>query len=43
MFGILSLISVVVVFGPAAIVCGIVTLSQGHLKGLIGMVRGSSV
>ena len=40
MFGFLSLISVAVVFGPAAIVCGIVALSEGHLKGLIGMVLG---
>jgi hypothetical protein len=38
MFGILSLISVV--FGPAAVVCGIVALSRGHFKGLIGMVLG---
>ena len=30
----------VVVFGPAAVVCGIVALAQGHLKGLVGMVLG---
>jgi hypothetical protein len=38
MFGVLSLISVV--FGPAAIVCGIIALARGHLKGLIGIVLG---
>jgi hypothetical protein len=40
LFGLLSLVSVAVVFGPAAIVCGIVALAQGHLKGLIGMALG---
>jgi hypothetical protein len=30
----------VAVFGPAAIVCGVIALSLGHLKGLIGMVLG---
>jgi hypothetical protein len=30
----------VVVFGPAAIVCGVIALAQGHLKGLIGMALG---
>jgi hypothetical protein len=30
----------VMLFGPAAVVCGIVALCQGHLKGLIGMVLG---
>jgi hypothetical protein len=47
MFGALSLASplvssllLVVVFGPAAVVCGVVALAQGHLKGLIGMGLG---
>jgi hypothetical protein len=42
-FGILSLFSagaVAVLFGPAAVVCGMVALSQGHLKGLIGIGLG---
>jgi hypothetical protein len=46
-FGALALMSplvsslvMVVLFGPAAIVCGIVALSHGHLKGLIGLVLG---
>jgi hypothetical protein len=30
----------VVLFGLAAIVCGILALAQGHLKGLIGLVLG---
>jgi hypothetical protein len=47
MFGILSLTSPLVsslllamLFGPAALVCGVVALCQGHLKGLIGVVLG---
>jgi hypothetical protein len=35
-----SLLLLVVVFGPAAVVCGVVALAQGHLKGLIGMALG---
>jgi hypothetical protein len=35
-----SLLLLVVVFGPAAVVCGVVALLQGHLKGLIGMALG---
>jgi hypothetical protein len=30
----------VVVFGPAAVVCGFAALSQGQLKGVIGIVLG---
>jgi hypothetical protein len=30
----------VVAFGPAAVVCGVIALTQGHLKGLIGLVLG---
>ena len=40
MFGYLSLVSVAPVFGLAALCCGIVALTQGHLKGLIGMALG---
>ncbi len=47
LFGTLALVSplissllMVVLFGPAAVVCGIVALAQGHLKGLFGMVLG---
>jgi hypothetical protein len=46
MFGILALASpflsllLVIPFGPAALVCGIVALCQGHLKGLIGLALG---
>ena len=47
LFGTLSLLSplissllMVVLFGPAAVVCGIVALAQGHLKGLIGLLLG---
>jgi predicted RNA-binding Zn-ribbon protein involved in translation (DUF1610 family) len=42
-FGILSLFSagaVAVLFGPAAIVCGLVALAHGRLKGLIGFGLG---
>lgn len=49
LFGILSLAAplvssllTVVVFSPAAVVCGIVALAQGHLKGLIGMALGAA-
>jgi hypothetical protein len=45
MFGTLALTSplvsallLVILFGPAALVCGVVALFQGHLKGLVGMV-----
>jgi uncharacterized membrane protein HdeD (DUF308 family) len=48
-FGILALVAplvssllTVVVFGPAAVVCGAVALSQGHLKGLIGFLLGAA-
>jgi hypothetical protein len=44
-FGILALASpcisallLVILFGPAALVCGVHALFQGHLKGLIGIV-----
>ena len=47
MFGILALTSplvsallLVILFGPAALVCGVVALCQGHLKGLVGMGLG---
>jgi hypothetical protein len=47
LFGVLALVAplassllTVMVFGPAAVVCGVVALSLGHLKGLIGMVLG---
>jgi hypothetical protein len=40
MFGILAMFTVAVVFGPAAIACGIAALSKGHLKGLIGVALG---
>jgi hypothetical protein len=40
MFGVLAMFSVAVVFGPAAIVCGIVAVTEGHLKGLIGTTLG---
>jgi hypothetical protein len=47
LFGILSLVSplfssllMTVLFGPAAVVCGVLALAQGHLKGLIGLVLG---
>jgi hypothetical protein len=33
-----SSLLMVVLFGPAGVVCGVVALSQGHLKGLIGLV-----
>jgi DNA-directed RNA polymerase subunit RPC12/RpoP len=36
----ISTLLTVLVFGPAAIVCGVIALAQGHLKGLIGMVLG---
>jgi hypothetical protein len=32
----------VVLFGPPAVVCGVVALCQGHLKGLIGMGLGAA-
>jgi hypothetical protein len=35
-----SSLLLVVVFGPAAIVCGVVALALGHLKGLIGIGLG---
>jgi hypothetical protein len=41
-FGILSLFSVAPVFGPAALVCGIVAVCRGYLKGLIGMALGAA-
>jgi hypothetical protein len=41
-FGILSLFSVAAVFGPAALLCGLVALWRGHLKGLIGMALGAA-
>jgi hypothetical protein len=44
LFGALALASplvsallLVVLFGPAALICGVVALCQGHLKGLVGM------
>jgi hypothetical protein len=47
LFGTLSMLAplissllMVAVFGPAAVVCGMVALSQGHLKGLIGIGLG---
>jgi uncharacterized protein (DUF983 family) len=49
LFGILSLVAplvssllVVVVFGPAAVVCGLAATAQGHLKGLIGLGLGAA-
>jgi hypothetical protein len=38
--GILSWVSVPVVFGPAAIVSGVLAVSRGHLSGLVGMILG---
>jgi hypothetical protein len=32
----------VVLFGPPAVVCGVVALCQGHLKGLLGMGLGAA-
>jgi hypothetical protein len=47
MFGTLALTSplvsvllLVILFGPAAVVCGVIALGQGHLKGLVGIVLG---
>ena len=47
LFGTLSLAAplvssllVVVAFGPAAVVCGLAAIAQGHLKGLIGLALG---
>lgn len=47
LFGTLSLISplvssllLVLLFAPAAVVCGLVALTLGHFKGLIGVVLG---
>jgi hypothetical protein len=47
LFGILSVAAplvssllVVVVFGPAAVVCGLAAIAQGRLKGLIGLALG---
>lgn len=37
-----SALLTVVVFGPAAIVCGAVALLQGHVKGLIGFLLGAA-
>jgi hypothetical protein len=49
LFGTLALMSPlvssllpVVLFGPPAVVCGVVALCQGHLKGLIGMGLGAA-
>jgi hypothetical protein len=38
--GILSCVSVPVVFGPAAVVSGVMAVSRGSRSGLIGMVLG---
>jgi hypothetical protein len=38
--GILSWVSVPVVFGPAAVVSGVMAVSRGHRSGLIGMILG---
>jgi hypothetical protein len=47
LFGILALFSplyssllVLVALGPAAVVCGLIALCQGHVKGLIGLLLG---
>jgi hypothetical protein len=38
--GMLSWVSVPVVFGPAAVVSGVMAASRGHRSGLIGMILG---
>jgi len=38
--GILSWVSVPVVFGPAAVVSGVMAVSRGHRSGLIGIILG---
>jgi hypothetical protein len=40
MTGMLSFMAVPVVFGPAAIVSGVMAVSQGHRSGLVGMMLG---
>jgi hypothetical protein len=40
LFGILTLVTVPILFGPAAVVTGIIALNQGHWKALIGVVLG---
>jgi hypothetical protein len=47
MFGILALTTPLIasmlmamLFGPPAVVCGLIALGQGHLKGLVGLVLG---
>jgi hypothetical protein len=40
LFGILSLLSLPFLFGPAALVSGTVALTRGHLTGLIGLALG---
>jgi hypothetical protein len=38
--GILSFVAVPVVFGPAAVVSGVMAVSEGHRSGLIGLILG---
>jgi hypothetical protein len=40
MTGVLSLFAVPVVFGPAAIICGVMAMGQGHPKGLVAIALG---
>jgi hypothetical protein len=40
MTGILSLWAVPVVFGPVAIICGLIATALGHLKGLVAIALG---
>jgi hypothetical protein len=38
--GMLSFVSVPVVFGPAAVVTGVTAVAKGHPSGLIGLILG---
>jgi hypothetical protein len=38
--GLLSFVAVPVVFGPAAVITGVMAVSRGHRSGLIGMILG---
>jgi hypothetical protein len=40
LFGFLALVTVPILFGPAAVVTGAIALNQGHWKALIGVVLG---
>jgi hypothetical protein len=40
LFGLLALVTVPILFGPAAVVTGIIALDQGHPKAWFGVVMG---